>query len=129
MDKIDEILVGLYIEKCSKHTNSALYPLYSGMIIFSGAVLVALLNQSNTPYLPFLIFVLITLTVIILILTLHNKAKYEEYHRKYTTLIIKELSSNSISTSYEELAKEITDRTLFEEDDVETILFRLLGSN
>lgn len=129
MDKIDEVLVGLYIEKCSKHTNSTLYPLYSGMIIFSGAVLVAMLNQSTTSYLPFLIFVLIILAVIILILTLHNKAKYEEYHRKYATLIIKELASISISNSYEELVKEITDRTLFEKDDVETILFRLLNNN
>lgn len=131
MDKIDEILIGTYREKCLKYTISALYPLFSGMIIFAGALLIVLLNQTasnnTSPFLPVIMLVLIILAEIIIIHIYYYNAKYNEYNRKYTTLIIKELVANSANTSYEEFVKEIVKRTLFDEKGIRTILFRLLS--
>ncbi len=124
MDKIDEVLIVYYREKSLKNLNSVLYPLYSGMFIFSGAIIVALLNKTS----PLLYILLIISAIGIGLFAIYHKAKYEEYNRKHTTLIIKELAANSASGSFEELTEEIAGKTFFEDKDVETVLFRLISA-
>jgi hypothetical protein len=130
MDDVDKILVRSYEAKFLKYSNSVLFPLYSGVLIFTGAIVVFLLNQTASITSIFsiaIILVLILLYLAVAVLTLYFKAKYEEYNKKFKTIIIKEVAANSSNTSFEELVKEITDKTFFYKEDVETILFRLLS--
>jgi hypothetical protein len=127
MNDVDKILARSYEAKFLKYANSVLFPLYSGVLIFTGAIVVFLLNQTTSNPIFFSIAIILVLILAYLAaLTLYFKAKYEEYSRKFKTIIIREAAANSSSTSFEELVKEITDKTFFDEEDVKTILFRLL---
>lgn len=125
MDDLDKILIASYEMKCLKYTNSSIYPIYSGMLIFTGAMIVFLLNNTSS-FSTLIIAVLIVLYLIVAALTLYFKAKYEEFKRKFRTIIIREIAANSSKTSFIDLVKEIVDKTFFDEKGVKTILFRLL---
>ncbi len=98
MDDVDQILVKSYEAKFLKYSNSVLFPLYSGVLIFTGAIVVFLLNQtaSITPIFSIaIILALILLYLAVAVLTLYFKAKYEEYNKKFKIIIIKEVAANS----------------------------------